>query len=281
MSFGNGGGITVVKTDVILEGIRTTTRRNLFITVAILALSVLVAYWFSRSLSVPLGTLTLVANEINAGNFNTPLFEELKTRGKNEIAVLARSTQNERKILDMVSRLTNKGVKKAVVTNKIDFEPHLKDITIFFSDIRGFTAISDGFKNRFGEKSAGEIIGFLNDYMSRMVACISATDGVVDKFEGDTIMAAWGVLRNENLDWEKLPSSSVERARKQAEHNANKKEDALSAITSCIAMRYSLMKYNKDAAAFTKAHAKEPLAKYKPHIRIGQRAGYGRLYGKL
>ncbi|MBQ9206637.1 MAG: adenylate/guanylate cyclase domain-containing protein [Treponema sp.] len=275
-SFGNGGVITTVKTAIILEGIRSTTRRNLYIMVAILALAMLIVYYFAKSLSVPLSSLTAVANEINSGNFNTELFEELKTRGKNEIAVLARSTQNERKILNMVSKLTNQGVTKAVITNKIDFEPHLKDITIFFSDIRGFTAISDGFKNRFGEKSAAEIIGFLNDYMSRMVSCISATGGVVDKFEGDAIMAAWGVLRNESLDWEKLPASSIERARKQAEHDAYIREDALSAIRACIAMRYSLMKYNKDALAFTKAHEKEPMAKYKPHIRIGAGLNSGR-----
>ena len=172
-----------------------------------------------------------------------------------------------------------------VIKNKIDFEPHLKDITIFFSDIRGFTAISDGFKNRFGEKSAGEIIGFLNDYMSRIVACISATGGVVDKFEGDAIMAAWGVLQNESLDWEKLPSSSVERARKQAEHNANKKEDALSAITSCIAMRYSLMIIQQGRRGVhqgaRKRAARKIQAAHKDWRGLEQRAGDGRLYGKL
>lgn len=41
-------------------------------------------------------------------------------------------------------------------------------------------------------------------------------------------------------------------------------------------MRYALMKYNKDAEAFTKAHEKEPLAKYKPHIRIGCGLNSGR-----
>ncbi len=276
LSFGNGGVITVVKTAVILEGIRSTTRRNIYITIAILAIAMLIVYYFSKTLSVPLRTLTEVANEINSGNFNTELFSALNTRGKNEIAVLARSTQNEREILNMVSRLTNQGVTKAVITKKIDFEPHLKDITIFFSDIRGFTAISDGFKNHFGEKSAAEIINFLNDYMTRMVGCITRTGGVVDKFEGDAIMAAWGVLRNETLEWEQLPATSTERARKQAEHAANVKADALSAITSCVAMRYSLMKYNKDAEAFSREHENDEVAKYKPYIRIGSGLNSGR-----
>jgi adenylate cyclase len=213
---------------------------------------------------------------VNKGNFNTELFDELKLKRKDEIGVLERSTKNEREILNMVSRLTNKGVTKAVITKQIDFEPHLKDITIFFSDIRGFTAISDGFKKRFGERSAAEIIGFLNDYMSRMVACINKTGGIVDKFEGDAIMAAWGVLRNDSFDWESMNKNSVTRILKEEAHSAYVKSDALSAITCCVAMRYSLMKYNKDAEAFTEKFKNDPLAKYKPHIQIGAGLNSGR-----
>ena len=273
---GSGAVITTVKTAVVLEGVQAMTRRNIYITFAILFLSIIIIYFFAQSLSRPLKSLTRVANEINKGNFNTDLFSELNYSGKDEIAILEESTVKEREILNMVSKLTNKGVTQAVITGKIDFEPHLKDITIFFSDIRGFTAISDGFKKRFGERSAAEIISFLNDYMSRMVTCISLTGGTVDKFEGDAIMACWGVLRNDDLSWENREKTSVTRALKQAAHEQYVKEDALSAITCCIAMRYSLAKYNKDAEAFTKAHEGEPLAQYKPHIRIGAGLNSGR-----
>ena len=276
LGIGTGGVITIVKTSVILEGVKRITYRNICIMFAVVALAILIIYFFAKSLSKPLKALTEVVNEVNKGNFNTELFDELKLKRKDEIGVLERSTKNEREILNMVSRLTNKGVTKAVITKKIDFDPHLKDITIFFSDIRGFTAISDGFKKRFGEHSAAEIIGFLNDYMSRMVTCINKTGGIVDKFEGDAIMAVWGVLRNENLDWEKMSEKSVTRILMEDAHREYVKADALSAVTCCIAMRYSLMKYNKDAAAFTEAHKNDPLAKYKPHIRIGAGLNSGR-----
>ena len=276
LGIGSGGVITVVKTSVILEGVKRITYRNICIMFVVVAIAILIIYFFAKSLSQPLKALTEVVNEVNRGNFNTELFDELKLKRKDEIGVLERSTKNEREILNMVSRLTNTGVTKAVITKKIDFDPHLKDITIFFSDIRGFTAISDGFKKRFGEHSAAEIIGFLNDYMSRMVTCINKTGGIVDKFEGDAIMAVWGVLRNENLDWEKMSENSATRLLKEEAHREYVKADALSAVTCCIAMRYSLMKYNKDAAAFTEAHKNDPLAKYKPHIRIGAGLNSGR-----
>ncbi|HAC32222.1 MAG TPA: adenylate/guanylate cyclase domain-containing protein, partial [Treponema sp.] len=238
--------------------------------------AIMIIYLFSKTLSVPLRQLTAIVNEINNGNFNTELFSLLKEDGKDEIGVLAKSTKNERQILNTFTTLTNRGVTEAIIKKQIDFKPHLKDITIFFSDIRGFTAISDGFKKRFGGQSAGEIINFLNDYMSRMVMCIQLTGGTVDKFEGDAIMACWGVLRNDSMDWEELPYSSPVRAQKQFIHDQYVCRDALSAITSCIAMRYALMKYNKDAEAFTAAHAHNPKAQYKPHIKIGAGLNSGR-----
>ena len=297
LSNGSGAIITVVRTSVILEAVNATTRRNIYLTVAILSLAILIIYAFSKSLSTPLKTLTAVANEINKANFNTDLFEELNTNRKDEIGVLIQSTKKEREILNTFTKLTNKGVTDAIVLKKIDFEPHLKDITIFFSDIRGFTAISDGFKKRFGEESAAEIIGFLNDYMSRMVTCITNTGGVVDKFEGDAIMACWGVLRNDDLDCELSLEDHISKIQRknncvlseeektaliakredfELNHAQHIMEDAISAITASIAMRYSLMKYNKDAETFTKVHEGEPLAKYKPHIRIGAGVNTGR-----
>lgn len=273
---GNCRVITQVKSSVILAAINGITKRNIMLTVAILSIAILVIWIFAKSLSRPLENLTAVAEEINSGNFNTDLFDTLNVKRRDEIGILNQSTRNERDILNTVTSLTNKGVTKAIVRKEIDFEPHLKDITIFFSDIRGFTAISDGFNKRFGEKSAAEIIGFLNDYMSRMVNCISITGGVVDKFEGDAVMAAWGVLRDDNLDYEKLPDSDPQKAVLRKKHEANVKADALSAIRSTIAMRYALMKYNKDAALFTEKHAKDALAKYKPHIRIGCGLNFGR-----
>ncbi len=272
----DGAVLTEVKTGIVLEGVRATTRRNIFITMAILFLTILFIYFFAQTLSRPLKALSAVVNEINRGNFNTELFSNLKVTSQDEIGVLVKSTRNEREILNMFTKLTNRGVTKAIITKEIDFEPHLKDVTIFFSDIRGFTAISDGFKKRFGEKSAAEIISFLNDYMSRMVTCILRTGGIVDKFEGDAIMACWGALRNESLDWELLPDGTKEKAAARAKHRKAMIEDALGAITSSIAMRYSLAKYNKDASAFTKAHQNDRQAKYKPLIKIGAGLNSGR-----
>lgn len=268
--------ITQVRTNIVLAAIRTTTRRNIALTFAILFIAILIIWIYAQSLSIPLEKLTQITDEINQGNFNTPLFNKLNIRRTDEIGVLNRSTKNEQDILNTVTSLTNKGVTKAIVTKAIDFAPHLKDVTIFFSDIRGFTSISDSFNKKFGSDSAAQIINFLNDYMSRMVNCVTATGGIIDKFEGDAVMAAWGVLRDDDLSFEQLPDTNEEKKIKQQEHLEHVKNDALCAITSTLAMRYALTKYNKDAQAFTEQHKNEANAKYMPHIKIGCGLNSGR-----
>jgi adenylate cyclase len=60
-----------------------------------------------------------------------------------------------------------------------------RHVTLFFSDLAGFTSISE-------RLSAEEVVGLLNDYLSRMTDIILDEEGTVDKFEGDAIMAFWG-----------------------------------------------------------------------------------------
>ena len=277
LSFADIAVMTSVPLDSILEGVRTTRRNNIYLMGIVFFLSIIFVLVFSKlAISRHLKKLTLAAEEVKNGNFDTDIFKELNSKRRDEIGVLNQSMKDEGEFLDLFSKFTNRGVAKSIARKEIDFDPHLKDITIFFSDIRGFTAISDGFKNRFANDSPREIIGFLNDYMSRMVNCITLSGGNVDKFEGDAIMAVWGILRDDSLDFEKLSDSDPSKKELKINHYRNVMEDALNAIRGTIAMRYALMQYNKDAEAFTKAHMGEEKAKYKPHIKIGCGLNTGR-----
>jgi adenylate cyclase len=60
-----------------------------------------------------------------------------------------------------------------------------RDVTVFFSDIAGFTSIS--------EKMEPEpLVRFLNTYLGAMTNIILGRQGTLDKYEGDAIMAFWG-----------------------------------------------------------------------------------------
>jgi len=75
-------------------------------------------------------------------------------------------------------------VEKLLKENKTSLEEE-REITIFFSDIRSFTTISE----QIG--SPKKLISLLNEYMTPMVDIITKYNGTVDKFIGDAIMAYW------------------------------------------------------------------------------------------
>lgn len=62
---------------------------------------------------------------------------------------------------------------------------HTREITVFFSDLRNFTAISEAIDN------PQTLIKFLNLYTEQMTQVITDYHGTVDKFIGDAIMAYW------------------------------------------------------------------------------------------
>ena len=93
-------------------------------------------------------------------------------------------------------------------------------VTILFSDVRGFTSMSEGM-------TANEVVTQLNEYLSRMVERVISVHGVVDKFIGDAVMAAWGSLR-------------------AVTDEGHYSTDSRNAIRSALAMRATLEDLNRD-----------------------------------
>ncbi len=58
-------------------------------------------------------------------------------------------------------------------------------LTVFFSDLAGFTSLSE-------QRPAEEVVSILNRYLTAMTDIILAGGGLIDKYEGDAIMALWG-----------------------------------------------------------------------------------------
>lgn len=69
--------------------------------------------------------------------------------------------------------------------DKIKLGGEKRNMTIFFSDIRGFTPISEQLKPE-------ELVHLLNEYLTEMTSLIIKDQGLVDKYMGDAIMAFWG-----------------------------------------------------------------------------------------
>jgi len=60
-----------------------------------------------------------------------------------------------------------------------------RDVTVFFSDLEGFSAISE-------KMTPAELVAFMNEYLSAMTDIIESKGGYVDKYIGDSIVAVFG-----------------------------------------------------------------------------------------
>lgn len=73
----------------------------------------------------------------------------------------------------------------------ISFEGQAKELTVLFSDVRGFTTISEGL-------NAKELAVLMNQYLTPMTQAIHDKRGTIDKYMGDAIMAFWGAPLDES-----------------------------------------------------------------------------------
>jgi adenylate cyclase len=226
--------ITSIEYDKVFAGIVATTRRNAYLTAAVIFISILFIWFFSKSISGPLRLLAAAARQIEDGIFEVGL----KAKTRDEIGLLTSSFQRMSSALGIFGRFTNREI--AVRAMRGDIRPGglPKKATIFFSDIREFTAMSENFTRAFGEEASDKIVYWLNDYLTRMVDCVEKTGGVVDKFIGDSVMAHWGTA---------YTAGSPE-------------EDAFNGVRAALLMRAALIEMNRDRRAGDPGN---------PPIRIG------------
>jgi adenylate cyclase len=104
-----------------------------------------------------------------------------------ENIILAKKVEREIVLRDRFARLVAPNVADLMISGKLEVKKggQLQELTVFNSDIRGFTAMSEG-------TSAETIVEMLNEYFELMVETLFKYEGTLDKFMGDGIMAFWG-----------------------------------------------------------------------------------------
>lgn len=225
-------GLGVVSTAPVTKAFAAVAqiqRRNLYLMIIVLSIAVLIVYFFSKTITLPIRRLVEAARQIERGHFHI----DLKPKSGDEVGRLTesfvemgRGLSERERMKDAFGKFVNKSVAEQVLSDEIRLGGERREATIFFSDIRSFTAISEKLQPE-------QVVEFLNEYMTLMVECVNQTDGVVDKFIGDAIMAVWGVpIAHDN--------------------------DAEAAVNTALLMREALEDFNRDRGGTSK-----------PIIRIG------------
>lgn len=108
----------------------------------------------------------------------------------------------KKKFASKVSQEVMNSLLKDVHSN--EFQAVEKEVTVFFSDIRNFTKISEKMKD------ANKLISYLNEYMDPMSNIIIKYQGTIDKYIGDAIMAYWNAPADVDDHADKAVLASIE-----------------------------------------------------------------------
>ena len=180
--------ITGIEYDRVFDGINSIARFVICIATAALVISIIIAGLFSRSISVPLKSLSAAAKQIENGNFHN----EINIKNSDETGLLAGNFGRMCCALENFGKFANKEIVLKSMRDDIACGP--KNGTVFFSDIHDFAAKSENFSRFFGNDGSGKIVQWLNRYYAGMIECVEKTNGVTDKLIGDTLMAHWGTV---------------------------------------------------------------------------------------
>jgi len=101
--------------------------------------------------------------------------------------LLLEDISNEKRLKSTMSRYMDPGIADKLVANGAEMlGGQSVTATVLFSDVRSFTTITE-------QLGAQGTVALLNEYFTLMVDCIQREEGMLDKFIGDAIMAAFGI----------------------------------------------------------------------------------------
>lgn len=186
--------------DNLLKGdfLKTVPTGVLWAGILILASAmVLVVFWFSGlaatlagCAALALAYLALTATAFHSSWWADPLLPGIALGLSFALATaFSYATEGRQKLY--IRRMFGQYMSETVINHLLEHPEKLqlggerRRVTLFFSDLAGFTTISE-------RLSPETVVGLLNDYLSAMTEIILSEEGTVDKFEGDAIMAFWG-----------------------------------------------------------------------------------------
>jgi class 3 adenylate cyclase/CheY-like chemotaxis protein/HAMP domain-containing protein len=171
-----------------------TGLQAVFFVVAIFLLAIAVGISTARRITQPLGQVVRASTRVAEGDF----LVKVTPTGNDEVAVLAHAfnymiagLQEGSIYRDLLGRTVSPQVREALrqsfASGELKLEGHSVVATVLMSDVRNFTSLAE-------KEEPATILKWLNEYFGELVPIINSYGGVVDKFEGDSLLAFFGIL---------------------------------------------------------------------------------------
>jgi class 3 adenylate cyclase len=156
----------------------------------LLLVAITLSFVFAGTITRPLRALVEGTRAIERGELDV----RIEVTAKDELGKLAESfnqmaaqLREKERVKALFGRYLPKAVAERALSQQgeIQLGGELREVVILFSDIRGFTSLSE-------RLSPTEVVAMLNDYYTRMIDVLFEHDGTLDKTIGDAIMAVFG-----------------------------------------------------------------------------------------
>jgi class 3 adenylate cyclase len=172
--------------------LRERLRRSLLVLAASLMIAIGGAFLIGAMTARPVRRLAAAMERIGKGRY-----EPVAIRSEDEVGLLARAfnemvkgLKERERLKGTLARYVSDEVASSLLTKQSDLDliGELREVTVLFLDIRGFTSLSERMPPR-------ELVAMLNEYFKIVIEIVYAHHGTVNKFIGDAVMAIYGAPR--------------------------------------------------------------------------------------
>ena len=234
ISIASAAVFSTMEYSLINEQITAVSRRNILLSVTVLFLTVLVTWFFSRTVTTPIKKLTAAAGRLETGRLELgDLSLDLESKSRDELGILTehfinmgRGLGRWAEIQNLVGRYNNREITDKAMEGGINLSGEYLDLVVLSAEFVTFS-------RDFGKQEAAESLELLNFFIAKLADCVEKNGGLVDKLIGSRVIALWG-----------LPAPSPDMG-----------EEVMNSIRSVLAMRAALWELNTER----ESQGKDPL----------------------